>query len=101
MLLTPRHTPKPLLGDGTLVSMEEAGDKYTAIHMQYVDPLLKANKEARKEIPKSTGHAKWRKIASIPALLLTAHPEWLREPKEMERFLASSEGTPYRTVDNI
>ena len=101
MLLTPRHKPKPLLGDGTLVGLQEDGDQVRFLHMEPVDELVKANLELRKETPKSHGHAKWRKIASIPELLLVQHPEWLRDPKEMEKFLASSEGTPYRTVEKI
>ena len=99
MLLTTSKKIQPI--DGTLVDYSEEGDKFQMIHMQHVDPLFKQNREERKHDPKTVGRANWRKIGSIPALLLTQHPEWLENPKLMEKFLSSSEGEPYRTVRRI
>lgn len=87
----------------TLVGAEESGDKIILNHAEQVDTILASNKEERIQNPNPApiGQAKWRKVGSIPALLLVAHPEWVDEPALALAFLRSSEGEVYRTVSNV
>jgi hypothetical protein len=74
-------------------------EKFKFKHAQNVTPILEFAHQMREH--SSNGFTKdkgMRMIGYIPELELAKHPEWLKDPNEIVKWLKTDEGAPYRTV---
>lgn len=75
------------------------GDKYEFNHAQCVDPILQFAHEMREHSNNGfTDDKSMRMIGFIPELEFRNHPEWMKDPNEILKWLKTPAGAPYRTV---
>lgn len=78
---------------------ELEADKFRILHGQQIDGILEECHAYRKLDGNGfTDGRNMRKIASIPAIEFTKHPEWAHDTKAMIKWLKSEEGRMYLTV---
>ena len=82
-----------------IIDMSFEGDKFIILHGQEIDSTLKSNHY--EQMSDNNGWSKgrqFRKIGSIPDIVFSQHPEFLKDPRLTVRWLKSDAGKPFRTV---
>lgn len=82
-----------------LIGVENKGDKKLFHHVQNVTPEMEFCHQMR-EAP-GNGFSKGRQqrqIGHIPEMLFLEHPEWVKDPRTLAKWLTTEEGKPFCTV---
>ena len=99
-IISSRHR----VGNG-LVSYKEAGDKFTAVHFEDIEPLALHCKELRKDPNKGFSKKRgFQLIAKIPVIALTeqkglVNPDRTMNKKVLRKYLNSPAGEMFKTVE--
>lgn len=83
-----------------LVSMEDKGDKTIFTHAQNVTPDMEFAHEMRQD--SGNGWSKdrnYRHIGRIPETLFLSHPDWMKDPDLILKWLRTDEGKLFATVN--
>ena len=75
------------------------GDKFKFLHSQNVTTILQAAYQLREQDNNGfTKDRSLRQIACIPALEFAKHPEFVKDPQSIKKWLKTPAGSIYRTV---